>query len=160
MTPLETIKAGILTNNMRLVAEGYNRVSSDVVDISDIPSTRIPPTQRRQVPQERIDDDYRHPEDDFVSTAKTDLGNPSRVEPFVPRKRINMFADEGERPPEYSEADRLADQRAKKAKPTPRREAYTPVTVTCISCGKRYNVNPVLVNQGTYNCDKCCTRRR
>jgi hypothetical protein len=164
MTPLETIKEGILTNNIVLIAEGYNRITGESIFP---PQKRLPPEPpgRRENYRPSQDDQFDSYDDPF------DNGDPknyrpkdnevaARVEPFVPRRRVNMWGDEGERTPDYTEADKRADEDARTKRQAPRREPYTPVTVNCDGCGKRFNVNPILVVGKVYRCDRCSNNSR
>jgi hypothetical protein len=49
------------------------------------------------------------------------------------------------------------DRAVRKFPPTPRNRSFTPVTVVCRSCGKKEEVNPVLIHDSVdrYKCNKC-----
>ena len=150
-TPLETIKQGIINNDITMVLDGYNRITGEMLAIPN-------PQRQRQQP-----DYYDDAQDRRQQSQDTEIKQKiaARAEPFIPKKRINLFADESnDTLPDYSESDRLADIAAKTKKPAPRREPYVPVSINCGSCGKRFNVNPIFVTNGEYSCDRCSNRRR
>jgi len=156
MTPLETIKEGILNNNMEMVAQGYNRITNQDIQA---PARRLPP------PEPGRRENYRPPtevsETDFSNGEKTDDTHTyARVEPFQPRKRINMWADDRtEVTPDYTKADKDKDMAARNKAKTQRPAPYTPTEINCVNCGKRYKVNPVFVIGGTYRCDRCTNQK-
>lgn len=164
MTPLETIKEGILNGDLAMVIAGYNRITGETLAIPEPePAVRQPPRGFRQSPE------YYDEEDDFSRPPNRDRERNNdepeqkvvaRAEPFVPRKRINMFADERDTLPDYTEADRRKDEAAKKKPKAQRPAPYTPVKASCDGCGNRFQVNPIFVVDGVYRCDKCSGRKR
>lgn len=175
MTPLETIKEGILKGDMMMVATGYNRITNESVypqiqqnkvEQNYMPEPQYTPQQiasRRRIgapvhedsfvdspPDFTVGNNYIEPEREKVA---------ARPEPFVPKKRINLFSDENEPLPEYTEADRRRDEELKNARKVARPKPYVPVEVVCRSCGHKFKVNPVLAVGGVYNCDGCINRK-
>lgn len=170
MTPLETIKEGILKGDMMMVATGYNRITNESVypqvQQNHMPEPQYTPQQiasRRRigahVEEERFVDntpDFTSGSDNYVQPKEQVAARP---ESFVVKKRINLFSDENEPLPEYTEADRRRDEELKNARKVARPKPYVPVEVVCRSCGHKFKVNPVLAVGGVYNCDGCINRK-
>lgn len=168
MTPLETIKEGILKGDMMMVATGYNRITNESV----YPQTQQHQQEPQYTPQQiasrrrigaQVEESFVDNPPEFTSGDQYH-GQPreqvaARPEPFVPKKRINLFSDEGENLPEYTEADRKRDEELRNARKVARPKPYTPVDVICRSCGNKFSVNPALAVGGVYNCDGCIKRR-
>lgn len=166
MTPLETIKEGILAGDITLVIEGYNRITGEKIAVPEPEPVqqRQPPRSFRQSPEYygEEDDSFNRPPDRNRNNDN-DSGDgkiAARAEPFVPKKRINMFFDEREALPDYTEADKAKDQAAKRKAKAQRPAPYKPVQINCDGCGNRYNVNPIFVIDGVYRCDRCTGKRR
>lgn len=162
MTPLQKIKSGIETGNIALIAEGYNTLSNDKVDLQRIVATqnsrnRAAPPVRHNGQEFRAD---YHNEPSYAGDfPQDDTQKLCRVENFVVKQRYNMFADDhNDKLEDYSEKDKMNDEKFRNARRTPRRKTYTPVAVNCYSCGNRYNVNPATIIQGKYRCDSCNAR--
>ncbi len=158
MTPLQKIKEGIISDNIDLIIEGYNLLTSDKIVFEPEPE------QRRQIPQNTARRRQFRDDEEFIvdgiGRKDEDQKVEARVEQFQPRRRVNLFADDGnDRLPEYSRRDREVDEanrNAQRASPQPR--PYTPVKATCNSCGRQYSVNPIHVMSGGYRCDNCNRR--
>lgn len=150
MTPLQKIKAGILTNNLALVAEGYNSICIDKILESDLPignnSIPMKPTSVQPIQQS-------------ISTqpvaTEARVQRACRAEPFVPRPRINQWADDGtEATPGYTKRDREYDENTRNITKQSRPK-YQPVRVTCAICGRLFDVNPAFVINNSYTCEGC-----
>jgi hypothetical protein len=166
MTPLETIKEGILTGDMMMVATGYNRITNESVYPLQ-PQHQEPQYTPQQIASRRrigapVEESFVDNLPDF--TTGDNYNQPkeqkaARPEQFVVKKRINLFSDENEQLPEYTEADRRRDEELKNARKVQRPKPYIPVEVVCRSCGHKFRVNPALAVGGVYNCDGCINRR-
>ena len=55
--------------------------------------------------------------------------------------------------------DTFIDKLLAKGPPTPRTRNFKPITVTCRSCGKKENINPVLLYEtpDRYKCNSCAS---
>lgn len=153
MTPLEEIKQGILTDNMKLVASGYSRITNEVITAK--PRKQINSrTVVRQPQQKVVDQEFVDAPSDNRQMTKV-----AKAEQFIPKRRINLWNDDKtETLPDYTEKDKEADIKAKSAPRVARPQAYTPVNVNCYSCGSMYSVNPAFIIGGSYRCDKCNSR--
>jgi len=159
MTPLEQIKHGILTGNMQSVADGYSRITNDVVTPKAVSKTPKLAVDRRRLPQRQQQQTPVFDEAEFQvdqqTTAKK-MDKEARVEPFVPKRRVNLFSDAKDEPlVDYTEKDRQDDIRTRQAPKVQRRPEYKPVKINCFSCGRSYNVNPAFIVGGGYRCDRC-----
>lgn len=159
MTPLQKIKAGIESGNIALIAEGYNTLSSDKVDMDRIYTMQQARSRASNGRQTNFAPEaYSTPTDYEVYQQKQNKVA-CRAEAFQIKKRINMWADDKtDRLPDYTEADKANDEKFRNAQRAPRRRPYKPVQVNCYSCGHRYNVNPAIIIQGNYRCDDCNSR--
>lgn len=79
------------------------------------------------------------------STAKTD--NKESTNKFLSMPEMHMFKD-----------DTLIDKKLQVSDPCPRTRSFDTISVTCRMCGKREEVNPVLVSEKTrYKCNVCAS---
>jgi len=162
MTPLQKIKQGILTDNIALIAEGYNALTSDKVEVQtgrQFEEDRFVAPRRRRSMDYHLDDDITLDGDDRFSGSKAGEQE-TRVEPFQVKRRVNLWGDDRtESTPEYSRRDRELDEQNRTAQRASRPpKAYEPVNVVCNACGRRYAVNPSYVTNGGYRCDRCNSR--
>lgn len=157
MTPLEKIRKGIETEDMQLVADGYNSLSIDEIVYKPKVKQKTAEETRAGWNKSKI---QRYSEEDYSEpvTTRTFAGDGekkiAKSEPFIPKKRPNLWTDSGETPPEYSKKDKAADKK-NKGKPITKRQPYKPVNVICYSCGKSYSVNPIHAFGGKFRCDGC-----
>ena len=79
------------------------------------------------------------------STTKTD--NKESTNKFLSMPEMHMFKD-----------DTLIDKKLQVSDPCPRTRSFNTISVTCRMCGKREEVNPVLVSEKTrYKCNVCAS---
>ena len=159
MTPLEQIKHGIITGNMQSVADGYSRITNDVVVPKAVSKPPKIAVDRRRLPPvsktEAASFDEAEFQSDGMDTGKK-IQKEARVEPFTPKRRVNLWNDTKDEPlVDYSDKDRQDDLRTRQAPKVPRRPEYKPVKINCFSCGRSYNVNPAFIVGGGYRCDRC-----
>ena len=157
MTPLQKIKKGIETENMQLVAEGYNSLSIDEIDYKPKAKQKTAEETRASWKQGKVEryskEDYSEPASARVFSGD-DEKKIAKAEPFIPKKRPNLWSDSGETPPEYSKKDKAIDKK-NKGKSITKRQPYKPVNVVCYCCGKSFSVNPINAYGGKYRCDAC-----
>ncbi len=140
---------------MQSVADGYNRITNDSVAPKVVPKQLRLASDRRRLPPKstaQVFDDNDVPTEQVAQKQKVE----ARVEPFVPKKRINLWGDTKDEPLiDYTEKDRQDDIRTRNAPQVPRRQEYKPVKISCFSCGRTYMVNPAFIVGGEYRCDRC-----
>tara|TARA_R110002051_G_scaffold296426_1_gene362539 strand:- start:1181 stop:1600 length:420 start_codon:yes stop_codon:yes gene_type:complete len=139
MTPLETIKTGILNDDMEKVIQGYMVLTGEEVR-PKLPKDGV--SERREpasvsVRQARAMDFSKEP---IVSKEKT---------PVVAGS--NQFVDDGAEHSDITTPD---------ITPSPRkREEAKTVNVKCHVCGKDQEINPVLAQGKFYRCDSCVGKK-
>ena len=141
MTPLETIKTGILNNDMEEVIQGYMALTGEEVRPKP-PKDGVPEVQQSApvlVQQGRKMDFSTYP------TASSGTKKVAGKSPVTAGS--NQFVDDGV---EHSDVE------TPDFTPGPRnREEAKTISVRCHVCGKDQEVNPVLAQGEFYRCDSC-----
>jgi hypothetical protein len=150
MNPIDKIKSGIESNDMRLVSEGFE----------DLTGEKVSPTHEEIVIEEEVP--REEPDDNFItSTRSSESSEPegnsriARAEPITLEERENTFVDDGSEAPEDFEIDKKL---AIKAPVERKRKAFKKVSIICVLCKKDFEIHPTLVREN-YKCDNCITRR-
>tara|TARA_R100000008_G_C3585401_1_gene171857 strand:- start:605 stop:1027 length:423 start_codon:yes stop_codon:yes gene_type:complete len=137
MSPLESIKKGILNNDMEEIIQGYMALTGEEVRPEDgVPEVSKPAPVQMQ----------KSGEMDF-STKPAKRDNKRLASKSPVQADGNTFVDDGADhkdvvTPEYT--------------PSPRkREGSTTVKVQCHVCGKESEVNPILAQGQFFRCDSC-----
>ena len=141
MTPLETIKIGILNNDMEKVIQGYMALTGEKIQPN--PSKDGVPEVQQSAPMSV----QQEKKMDF-STNRTASSGTKKVAGKSPvTAGPNQFVDDGV---EHS------DVKTPDFTPGPRnREEAKTISVRCHICGKDQEVNPVLAQGEFYRCDSC-----
>ena len=135
MTPLETIKIGILNNDMEKIIQGFMALTGE--EIRPLPEDGVPQVQ------ESASVSMRQSERADFSTES--ISSNKGRSPVI--AGANQFVDDGA---EHS------DITTPNFTPGPRqRQEATTVNVKCHVCGKDQEVNPVLAQGEFYRCDTC-----
>jgi hypothetical protein len=131
MTALETIKQGILLNDIKTIAIGYKMLTGEELEL---PRLVLQNTENGGI----------------TTTGANKKSIASRVKP----KNINLFVDvEGEERKKISKAD--VKKKVNKVKRPP-----AVVEVNCIECRVRARVRKDLLQQdGTYICSDCIIKK-
>lgn len=158
MTPLQKIKKGIETEDMQLVADGYNSLSIDEIVYKPKAKQRTAEETRASWTKGKVDmfteENYSEPNPSRVFPSDENK-RAAKAEQFVPKKRPNLWNDSGETSTEYSKKDKAIDKKNKN-RPITKRQPYKPVNVVCYSCGKSFSVSSAHAFGSKYRCDACC----
>jgi len=150
MSPLEMIKNGLLNNDLKEIAQGYNALTGESISIGgEEPIAEMPETPRSQP--------YAETEQPPVQVRSSDLDfsvkpREEQKTKYGRRQSIqvgeNKFVDNG------TEA-KGAEFETPDVPLTPRRSPVKMVEVTCHNCGKKEEINP-RYKVGTYHrCSEC-----
>jgi hypothetical protein len=137
---IKSIREGILSNDMSKVAEGFELLTGESVEISDSPEVAVEQSSPNS------------DKDDFIAGTR---GESTASRSVVLSNRINKFVDDGTTDTEEAGYDAINDN----VKPTTReRASYKKVKQKCHICGKEETVNPQH-KRDFYKCAKCIGNR-
>jgi hypothetical protein len=147
MTPLEKIRQGILTGDLYLVTEGYNAFTDSPIVLQKVHEPEKPQHNESPITSFNRSEPSRRTREDEKVDAK--------AIPFQVKQRRNLWNDDGS----IATEDKKFDQLNKNVRRTLRRPDYQPVVIPCEDCGKIFNVNPDLVFERKYRCDRCTGKK-
>ena len=177
MTPLEQLEEGIRNKDWSLVHEGFKGMTGKSIplevmeeDMSSF-SKRLEAYEeedyRMMEPFHNAAKSFRAPIKTDSSVAKREQKNEAIAKQFggdkkpckksqidLTKSKINLFVDDGTEKKEDTEI-----QKKIKWNPTKRESKFKLSSVTCIHCGKSYEVNPIFAREN-YRCDRCILGRK
>ena len=140
---LEAIKAireGILSNDMSKIAEGFELLTGESIEIPDSPEVIVEQSSPNS------------DEDDFIAGTRSESKASRSV---VSSNRVNKFVDDGTIDTSEAGYDAINDD----VKPTARqRSSYKKMKQKCHVCGQEEMVNPQH-KRDLYKCAKCIGNR-
>jgi len=137
---IESIREGILSNDMSKVVEGFGLLTGESIEIPDSPEGVV------EQPPPNSD------EDDFIAGTRSE-SNASRS--VVSSNRVNKFVDDGTIDTTEAGYDAINDD----VKPVARqRSSYKKMKQKCHVCGQEEMVNPQH-KRDFYKCAKCIGNR-
>ena len=150
MSPLEMIKNGLLNNDLKEIAQGYNALTGESISIGgEEPIAEMPEAPRSQPHAETEQPPVQVRSSDLDFSVKPREEQQTK---YGRRQSIqvgeNKFVDNG------TEA-KGAEFETPDVPLTPRRSPVQMVEVTCHNCGKKEEINP-RYKVGTYHrCSEC-----
>ena len=145
MTLLETIKTGILNNDMEEVIQGYMALTGEEVR-PRLPKDGVSKGQESTSVPVSQDGKLDFSRDPTTPAGKKRIANKSPVSAGA-----NQFTDDGVEHSDVKTPDFV---------PTPRKRAEAKtVNVKCHVCGENQEVNPMLAQGDFYRCDSCVGKK-
>ncbi len=137
---IKSIREGILSNDMSKIAEGFELLTGESIEIPDSPEVIVE--------QSSPDSD----EDDFIAGTR---GESKASRSVVSSNRVNKFVDDGTIDTTEAGYDAINDD----VKPVARQRAsYKKMKQKCHVCGQEEMVNPQH-KRDFYKCAKCIGNR-
>jgi len=145
----ESVKEGILTNDMDLVAEALQEFTGEELAGMTVEDINVPPTLEQ--PVEKNPEDFTMPVSDDVDSTRQRL---TKRKALDLTERQNVFTDDGTIEVDEVGSELIDDSVAKPVKRT-RKPAKGLININCHVCGKVELIHPSL-NKEHYRCDSCC----
>lgn len=176
MTPLEQLEEGIRNKDWSLIHKGFEgmtgrNIPSEVVE-EDMSFSRMLEAHDEEdykiLEPFRAEKPFHAPIKTDSSVTKREQKNKEVAKRFggedkkyckksqidLTKSKINLFVDDGTEKKEDTEI-----QKKIKWNPTKRESKFKLSSVTCIHCGKSYEVNPIFAREN-YRCDRCILGRK
>jgi len=137
---IKSIREGILSNDMSKIAEGFELLTGESIEIPDSPEVIVEQSSPNS------------DEDDFIAGTRSESKASRSV---VSSNRVNKFVDDGTIDTSEAGYDAINDD----VKPTARqRSSYKKMKQKCHVCGQEEMVNPQH-KRDFYKCAKCIGNR-
>jgi len=137
---IKSIREGILSNDMSKIAEGFELLTGESIEIPDSPEVIVEQSSPNS------------DEDDFIAGTRSESKASRSV---VSSNRVNKFVDDGTIDTSEAGYDAINDD----VKPTARqRPSYKKMKQKCHVCGQEEMVNPQH-KRDFYKCAKCIGNR-
>ena len=137
---IKSIREGILSNDMSKIAEGFELLTGESIEIPDSPEVIVEQSSPNS------------DEDDFIAGTRSESKASRSV---VSSYRVNKFVDDGTIDTSEAGYDAINDD----VKPTARqRSSYKKMKQKCHVCGQEEMVNPQH-KRDFYKCAKCIGNR-
>jgi hypothetical protein len=147
----ESVKEGILANDMTLVAEALQEFTGEELAGMTVEDINVPPVLEQPVKKEKNPEDFTMPLSDDKEPTKQRL---TKRKSLDLTERKNEFTDDGTIVVDEVGSELIDDTVAKPVKRT-RKPAGGSMNITCHVCGKVELIHPSL-NKEHYRCDSCC----
>lgn len=170
-SPLETIKEGILSNDMHLVAKGYQMMTGEHIkldnefDVADVkieePVVEPQGESPRDAGHENFYRQIRQPQQQ-QRTIVDENGEEHTLtirQPINTKKigAFNMYEDDGQS--HKSDTEQFDKKVWAGRSPSQRRPPTKKVEATCTDCKRRYKVHPAHQFKRSFTCQTCLKRK-
>lgn len=171
MTPLEQLEEGIRNKDWSLIHKGFEGMTGKSIPYEEDGYAKMIENYEegtKILEPFRAEKSFHAPVKADSSVAKREQKNKEVAKRFggedkkyckksqidLTKSKINLFVDDGTEKKEDTEI-----QKKIKWNPTKRESKFKLSSVTCIHCGKSYEVNPIFAREN-YRCDRCILGRK